>query len=384
MLHCPPCPRTIGLCFQAFVTSRPADLAVDPFRPGPLFLFFAPFMHARFVIPGLIWPASGLDSLVEGHELPGLRQLCARVHIRHEAPCPLESWLCREWGLEGALPLAALRLAADGVADNEAIEVCADPASLRFAREHLLLDDPENLALRADELSALCEGLNGIFADVGHFHVVADQLYLRLLPSHADKLDVQLSTLADAVARPVAHFQPQGAQARWWSRLNNELQVFCHNHPINVPREADGRPLVNALWLSGAGVRPSRLRPPATQMSGHSWLLKGLAACAGVPVDSLSAASPAPWNLLHELIVPARQRNASAWRETLRHLDETLFTPLAQALVAGRLTSLDIVAPGDSALTTLRIQRNPSWRFWQRQCSEAGLLALLSQPAGEA
>ncbi|GAA5159712.1 hypothetical protein [Viridibacterium curvum] len=340
-------------------------------------------MHARFVIPGLIWPATGVDALLADLPLPGLARLCARLDARHDAPRAFDDWLCREWGLASP-PFAALRLIADGCVAGDAIEVCADPVNLRFAREHLLLDSPENLQLLDEELTSLCDGLNATFSDIGQFHIVASKLYLRLAPAHADKLDVRLSPLAEVVARPVAHFQPQGTQARWWSKLNNELQVFCHNHPVNQPREAEGRPLLNALWLWGAGKAPSGLIAPASTLTGDYWLLKGLAQSAGMALTPLKPTTPASWNLIDTLLLPAQQRDGWAWRTELARLDAEIFCVLADQLDSGGLSSVEVLAPGDSALTIWQLRHNPRWRFWARQCKPAALQSLLSRPVSEA
>ncbi|MFT3737114.1 MAG: hypothetical protein QM776_19245 [Rhodocyclaceae bacterium] len=340
-------------------------------------------MHARLVIPGLIWPATGVDVILADLPLPGLARFCACLDARHGEPLAFDNWLCREWGLASP-PFAALRMTADGSTAEDAIEVCADPVNLRFAREHLLLDTPEHLQLQDEERVSLCDGLNTTFSDIGQFHIVAGKLYLRLAPAHADKLDVRLSPLAEVVARPIAHFQPQGAQARWWSKLNNELQVFCHNHPVNQAREADGRPLLNALWLWGAGKAPSGLQAPAAELTGDYWLLKGLAQSAGVGLKPWMPTSPARWNLLDDLLLPAQQRDGWAWRTALARLDAEVFSELAEQLDDGRLSSVEVIAPGDSALSTWQVRRNPRWRFWARQCKPVSLQALLSRPVGDA
>ncbi|MEC5387639.1 hypothetical protein VVD49_18040 [Uliginosibacterium sp. H3] len=340
------------------------------------------------VIPGLIWPATGVADALSPYDLPGLSALLARVEEHIAPPCPLDAWLAEQFGLTGELPFAALRLAGDGIAmpDSDALWVCADPVSLRFARQHLLLDAPETLALQADEMDSLLRDLNTTFADIGEFSRTSpEHAYLMLKPEHADKLPVTLAPLADVDSRPVAQFQAKGEHAAWWSKLNNELQVFCHNHPVNTAREARRAPALNALWLWGLGSLPPTLASPHPQMAARQGtpnaIFNGLSRLAHCKPAAFDARQPAAWSLIDDLHAPAQQRDTGAWSNALQKLDAEVFVPLVHQLRSGRLHHLRIVAPGDTALTRLDISPTPRWKFWQRGASKAQLIARLGRPA---
>ncbi len=249
-------------------------------------------------IPGLIWPATGLPEALDSLSLPGLSALLAHARVRHAAPCSLDRWLAAQFGLIKTPPYAALRLAGeqDAAPDADTSWVCADPIGLRFARQHLLLDGPATVNPQQEEMASLFDDLNKTFADVGKFLFTSSQHgYIVLDTAHADKFDVTLAPLSDAENRPVAHFQPQGGHANWWSRLSNELQVFCHNHPVNVAREARGAPALNGLWLWGAGRSPLKLMSPAAQIGARlvkpQPLLAGLASMAQISVERFRCAA---------------------------------------------------------------------------------------------
>lgn len=326
-------------------------------------------------IPGLVWPAALAPA--ELPALPGLARLLASARLAHAAPVAPEDWLAQAFGLEGSMPFAALRLAGRGhAADDSARLLCADPASLRFAREHLVLDGPEQVTASREELDALFTSLNAEFNDIGHFHHLDGEGYLSLAAAHADKLAVELAPLSAVTGRPVSHFQPEGPQAAWWARLANELQIVCHNHPVNQAREARGAPLLNTLWLWGAGPAPTALRAPAARIRGEGILLRGLAHYAGCElVDDAHAA----WQWINALEAPARARDQQGWSTALAALDDSVFKLLADLLQSG--LSIQLVAPSDTTLSTFTLQAVPRWKFWQGPASTTLLASLLSNPA---
>ncbi|MCZ7655242.1 MAG: hypothetical protein M5R42_14705 [Rhodocyclaceae bacterium] len=72
--------------------------------------------------------------------------------------------------------------------------------------------------------------------------------------------------------RTIEPFLPQGDDAREWRRFINEAQVLLHNHPINMAREAEGRPTVNSLWPWGpASCRLALVPRLRTSMPVTPW-----------------------------------------------------------------------------------------------------------------
>ncbi|MDB5887590.1 MAG: hypothetical protein JWM03_462 [Rhodocyclales bacterium] len=338
-------------------------------------------------IPGLIWPASGLPEALNGLALPGLSALLAHADVRHAVPYSLDAWLAAQFGLANNAPFAAIRLAGeeDEAPATDTSWVCADPVGLRFARQHLLLDGPAALDLQAHEMTSLFDDLDKTFADVGKFRFTSlHHGYIALDAAHADKLAVTLAPLCDVEDRPVAHFQPQGAQAAWWSHLANELQVFCHNHPVNKAREARGAAPLNALWLWGAGCSPSGLTPPAARLAAHrvdsSPLLSGLVRLAQTTIEAFEPTHAAGWILLDALHEPAKQRDMARWSQALQMLDTAVFMPLSQQIRTRKITRLALVSPGDTTLASFDIGPTPRWKIWRRHVSKDRLLAALGSP----
>lgn len=339
-------------------------------------------------IPGLIWPGNGLAEILSPLALPGLSALLAHAEAADAPPCSLDVWLAAQFGLHDDLPFAAIRLAGEQAAapDRKTLWVCADPVSLRFARQHLLLDAPETLALHADEMTSLLGDLNQTFMDVGKFSCTSpEHCYLALNPEHGDKLPVALAPLADVESRPIAQFQARGAQAAWWSKLANDLQVFCHNHSVNTAREVRRAPALNALWLWGVGHGPAQLLSPspdiAARLQHPNGILNGLARYAQADVRPFDIQHPAAWSLLDALHAPAQQRDAASWARALEALDAEILLPLSRHLQAGSIAQLRIVAPGDTSLSSFDISPAPRWKFWQRGANKAQLVAALGKPS---
>jgi hypothetical protein len=139
--------------------------------------------------------------------------------------------------------------------------------------------------------------------------------------------------------RTLEPFLPQGDEARDWRRLINEAQVLLHNHPLNMAREAAGRPTANSLWPWGAGSLPGRATAPAARIEASHPLAIGLARLSGVPAlptpERFEIAVPGRLTFLQDLELAAQGLDDAAWRTGLTELETRWFAPLLAALKAG-------------------------------------------------
>lgn len=87
-----------------------------------------------------------------------------------------------------------------------------------------------------------------------------------------------------------------GAEA--WRRLQSELQMLLHSHPVNDARAARGAPVINSLWLHGTGSLPEPSR--------------------AAPADA------APLTMAGQLREPALAGDWQAWGQAWQELDATL------------------------------------------------------------
>ena len=219
---------------------------------------------------------------------------------------PHERALAREFGWSGAdgcLPFAARAAVADGIDTGNAPWGLVTPAHWHLARDHVALVAPDLLALGDDESRTLFDAVRELFDGEGwrfaygaplRWH--ASHEVLRDLPTAS--LDRAIGRSVDAWTTPAGRDDPRAKRIR---RLQNEVQMRLHEHPVNEAREARGALPVNSFWLSGCGVRqPERpapdlklidtLRAPALAGDGVAWAEAWRALDAGPLAALLHAA----------------------------------------------------------------------------------------------
>lgn len=201
----------------------------------------------------------------------------------------------------------------------------------------------------------------------------------------------ETSEPALAVMHGIRAALPRGPGAPALRRLQSELEMWLHAHPLNSDRQRRGLPPVTALWLwsvgpempaAAAGPRegsagegsPGRGNPgvdaPGAMLvfSRDAWL-RALAQRVGAGVrDPPSQCStvlgyPAARAVLTAALVPLLQQDpALSPTDALAHIDRACLDPALRALRQGRLQRLQILAP------SWRIELRPRahLRFWRR------------------
>lgn len=301
---------------------------------------------------------------------------------------PDEAWLRECFGVDGSVAACALPQA--GPADSQLL---VRPVHLHLAMDHLVLAQPQRLALVRDDADALAGHANAMLADEGlRLHVAtADTWRLDALdPSNGSPDLAALAALAALLARSarmaagrsIDAYQPSGAAARRWRQLSTLVQMAWFEHPVNVAREAAGRLPVNGLWLEGRAGAPTR-RPFARVAATDAWVT-GLARRAGIdtgPLDDHQAgtddarARAAAQQALDAsgdvLLVPDFWQQAvadgdrAAWEQGWQSF-ERWFAALANASPRFSGDQLRLVLTGERS--TIELQRSPAdrWKPWRR------------------
>jgi hypothetical protein len=189
--------------------------------------------------------------------------------------------------------------------------------------------------LREDESRALLDLVRPSFDDAGwQIHWGAPLRWYACAPA--------LRTLACAsidrvINRNVDLWLPRAADARLLRRLQVEVQMTWHDHPINEAREERRLPVVNSFWLSGCGVAQAAPLPAdlllderlAAPLLGGNWLewCQAWQALDAGPIDKLLGQARAGQSvaltlsgerLAHTWRTP--QRAASLWQRTQHKL----------------------------------------------------------------
>lgn len=332
-------------------------------------------MQLTLVVPGLIWPPGPEGHPAREWKPTGLARVLSRAHLRWHAGADLHQWLAAAHGFEGREPpWGALRAAGQGIDPGEATWMCADPIHLRVLRDRCAVADDRELAITAEEANALVEALDREFGPAVRF-VAADpaRWYVRV----SEPPDLHTHPLARAVGRRPDALLPRGPDAPAWLRRLNDIQVLLHHHPVNVAREAAGRPTINSVWLWGAGRWPRGMRERSAVIATDDPLVRGLAAACGARALALppgAAALDAEREAEVSVVLDALQdaslyRDPAQWCERLAAIERDWIAPLERAVRSRRnprISSLRLIAPGDAALLELDYGIAQSWRFWRR------------------
>lgn len=306
----------------------------------------------HLLAPGLLGPIP--DSPPAGQAPATLERWLARGR-RQAVPADADALLFALYGLplpqriidNGAdLPTAALCYLADTGERPEGIVFHADPVFLRPDQDRLLLFDAPAMDLSTGDAAAMVASLNDyLLSDGWQFSApTPGRWYLHL----RDQPALQTRSLGHVLGRNIDLFLPQGADARRFRQLLNEIQMLLHDHAVNQRREAVGQLPVSGLWLHGGGALPA---PPARQFVLHgepSPLLSGLQKLASGPVEGqlhwLGQAQRAVWNA-----------DAAGWRQAMQQVEQCL-----QAV-----PSPAVLYPGDGQ--SYRFNTLRRWQLWRRR-----------------
>jgi hypothetical protein len=232
--------------------------------------------------------------------LPGLAALLARLppQARDEG----DEW-CQSppherafaaalgWrGAAGALPFAARLARADGVDVGDLAWGLMTPAHWLLGTEQVSLLDPSQLALDEADSRALFDAVAPLFTGEGF--LARWGAPLRWYVAHESLAGLPCAALDRVVGRNVDAWLGSDKAARRVRRLQSEVQMLLHTHPLNARREAQGLRPVNSFWLSGCGVAQpeagpapqvdERLRGPALAGDWAAWAQAWLALDAEV------------------------------------------------------------------------------------------------------
>ena len=200
------------------------------------------------------------------------------------------------WAPLATLPWAARQAAGDGVDVGDAAWGLLTPVHWRVGTDAIHLADPRDLALDEAASRALMAAVRPLFEGEGFR--LAWGAPLRWYASHPSFANFPTASLDRVIGRNVDRWLPSQREARLVRRLQNEVQMLLHAHPINAEREGAGTLAVNSFWLSGCGVFQSeaahdaqlddRLRAPALTEDWTAWTAAWSTLDAALPAIRLS------------------------------------------------------------------------------------------------
>jgi hypothetical protein len=343
-------------------------------------------MRCTVLVPSLFW------SHAAGLALPALETLLAKAEHRSAPALGVEQWLCERFGIasDTELPVAPLMFLADGGEPGSRYWLRADPVHLAFENNQLVLIDSGAFALNAAEADQLSAALSAHFRGDGMDFIASYPT--RWYVSFEDGPRIETTPIHDVCGKLIDPRLPRGPDALAWHRLQNEVQMVLHSHPVNAAREERGEPPINSVWFWGLGRLPARLGSHDSHVYADDPLARGLAIAAQlrterVPAAALALPQDASVNalvVLSALRDPARYGNVQAWQRELQQLEARWFAPLLAMLRKGTvaeltLNSIDAAAAtpaiprshGSRALSqgilsrTFTVHGADLWKFWR-------------------
>lgn len=312
--------------------------------------------------------------------LPGLAE-AARFGQKGTVAGGWRTWLPR-WmdrdDLARAAP-AAVAAAASPRAFSAGSVWIATPIHLIAGLTNLHLDYRGLLRLPAQDLASLAQDFTNTFGSEDFSLEVLEPGQFLLHSSRS------LSATATEPSRVLAHqleaSLPDGPDAPILKRLGAELEMWLHSHPVNEERARRGELPVSTLWPWGGGAalqlpestvpHPAGTPPTHPLAFGSDPYLIGLSHLTALQLRALPERLPDPTDWTHaqravlvtEITALLHANPGWTMFEALAHIDRCFIMPAIEALRAGAVSSVLVIANDIG----LRVGRRDRLRFWRRR-----------------
>jgi hypothetical protein len=289
---------------------------------------------------------------------------------RREPPFPSwRHWLQRQWhggALATAQPASIAGAAVPGVSAEEPLWL-ASPVHFVAGLDTLRLHPAGMLQLDAAEQRELAADFRTVFAGSGwSFHATGrrDLLVSGGAPASLRSHDPGLWLGADPAAG-----LPAGEGAGALRQFGAELEMWLHEHPVNLARLNRGQLNVNALWLWGGGERLTPRLPAGTRCVAWAadLFVDGLCALAG----GVAEEPPRRWPLAPGAAGAGPDRlvlcelGAAPDAASLAALDGEWIAGALADWQRGAFQSATLLA-GNQAVRLERAPLRRLWRAWRR------------------
>lgn len=342
-------------------------------------------IQITLALPFGLPPPELAPDLQRALQTPALAALLSRtsgqqVHSAEDGArvLPHEAWLARELGLSTAAtpvdsaPIAAAAMHGYGQTPSEGHWFIVQPIHIQLARTHLTLADARQLRLEEADARALFDMAQPLFEESGKTLLFgdADTWFLRA----DDWAGLSTATPDTATSMNLSDWMPEGPNAVAFRRLQNEIQMMWHDHPVNEARQARGLTPVNSFWLWGGAAAPAPSPRATLAVAGApSWMsalaqpalreatLPQLLAHTGAGDDNGKRIA-----LLGDLIESGSGGDWSHWLMQMQRLEQDWFAPLLAALHDGRVAQVRLVPSHRTMLAEFTSTKNAQRKFWRK------------------
>ncbi len=296
--------------------------------------------------------------------LPDLETLLARGNCLERGDW--HEWICRRvaLGARGRIPIAPIARFAHQQTPTAGQLWLAQCVHLEAGVDRVYLRNASPPSFSAEEWQAIESGFNRSFATSGQSLIEGRGSCAYL--ACEQPLDVETRDPARVRGSDIHAALPSGPDAVAAKRLLTEIQMWLHEHPVNMRREERGVETVNAMWIWGGGHLPDRgAAAVLPALYGDDPFLDGLWRLQGGAGFHLPASLDAVDLATNEAIVVALQSTpdaAQSHAQCMMALEQDWFAPAVAALRGGQLSRIQLHA--NDRLVAL--DRSGLWRIWRR------------------
>jgi len=341
------------------------------------------------ILPFALPPPELARDLLRALQAPALAALLARTSAHKLRPfdnalrmLPHEAWLAQALqlapvgakteasaGPSAAFAAGAMRGFKLEQADGHWFIV--NPVHVQIARNHLLMEDARQLPLIEADARALFESAKPYFDEIGQPLLYGDAQTWFMRADHWKGL--RTATLDAATGQNLVAWMPEGPGAQACRKLQNEIQMLWHAHPVNLQRQQRGLKPINSFWLWGgadAGLADANFDGAATPLlvlDAQPWLaaLAGNLAIAPASLETAMAIDNA-LVLLGTLSQAGLASDWSHWLMQMHQLEQHWFAPALQALKDGRIKRITLVLSNRDAHAEFSSSKHAQRKFWQK------------------
>ena len=336
------------------------------------------------VLPFALPPPEMAGDLLRALQAPALAALLARTSAHQFVPfdnalrmLPHEAWLAQalklaplaaDAGHSAAFAFGAMR--GFNLDANDGHWFIVNPVHVQIARNHLLMDDPRQLRLDEADARALFDCAKPYFDEIGQplLYGDAQTWFMR-----ADQWKgVLTGTLDAAIGQNLVAWMPEGPGARACRKLQNEIQMLWHDHPVNLQRQQRGLKPINAFWLwGGADAGAHHHNAPLFVGDAQPWLAALGKADTGAGLETMlathsSMADGGALVVLGTLNQAALASDWSHWLMQMQQLEQQWFAPALQALKQGRIQRCTRVLSNRDAHLEFSSSKYAQYKFWKK------------------
>lgn len=330
-------------------------------------------------LPYALPPPEMATDLLRALKMPALASLLNRnnnlqyhIYDNDSRVLPHEAWLAHALGLasaperpDTAAPLATAAMRGCGL-QAEAAEghwFMVQPAHIQLSRTHLLLSDLRALHLTQDESRGLYDIARGYFEELGKrlLHGAPGLWFVR-----ADDWTGMATASPDAAAtQNLSDWMPEGEHARDYRKLQNEIQMLWHEHPINTARQERGMQPVNAFWMWGGSSASAPAAAPVAIAGGPAWMQTLAAPDLRQPTAAQLIAQPGKV-MLAPLIPSAQTGDWSDWIAHMQRIEDEWCAPLLAALNDGRIGRVTLMLSHRNGWLDVSTSKLAQRKFWRK------------------